>query len=85
MWFAWAMTNTMSDADKVKRLTTAPLIPDPEITPLLRPSEVAAILRWSKNTVYALIKSGDLESIKVRGRFWIPVTGLRAYLRLPAA
>jgi excisionase family DNA binding protein len=79
------MTNTMSDADKVKRLTTAPLIPDPEIKPLLRPSEVAPLLRWSKNTIYALIASGELEAIKVKGRFWIPTSALRAYLRLPAA
>jgi excisionase family DNA binding protein len=73
-------TVTRSDAEGV-----AQLIPDPEAKPLLRPSEVATTLRWSKNTVYALIKSGELETIKVRGRFWIPTSALREYLRLPAA
>ena len=62
-----------------------PLIPDPEEKPLLRPSEVAPMLKWSKNTVYGLIKSGELEAIKVRGRFWIPTSALREYLRLPKA
>lgn len=62
-----------------------PLIPSSEEKPLLRPSEVASLLKWSKNTVYDLIKSGELEVIRVRGRFWIPTTALRAYLRLPAA
>lgn len=62
-----------------------PLIPDPEAKPLLRPTEVAATLKWSKNTVYALIKSGELETIKVKGRFFVPTSSLRAYLRLPAA
>lgn len=65
--------------------TVTPLIPDPETKPLLRPTEVAATLKWSKNTVYALIKTGELETIKVKGRFWVPTTALRAYLRLPAA
>ena len=61
------------------------LIPDPEAKPLLRPSEVASILKWSKNTVYALIKSGELEAIKVKGRFWVPTSALRSYVRLTAA
>jgi excisionase family DNA binding protein len=65
--------------------TVTHLIPDPEAKPLLRPSEVAPMLKWSKNTVYALIKSGELEAITVRGRFWIPTSSLRRYLRLDAA
>lgn len=63
-------------------IPTTALIPDPEEKPLLRPSEVAALLKWSKNTVYALVKSGELESLTVKGRFWIPTTGLRAFLHL---
>lgn len=67
------MTNTYS------------LIPNPESKPLLKPQEVAPLLGWSKNTVYELIHTGELESIKVRGRYWVPTSALRAYLRLPAA
>jgi excisionase family DNA binding protein len=66
-----------------KKTTT--LIPDPREKPLLRPSEVAEILKFSKNTVYGLIEAGELEHIKVRTRFWVPTTALMAYLRLPAA
>lgn len=65
--------------------TVTPLIPNPEEKPLLRPMEVASTLKWSKNTVYALIKSGELPTIKVKGRFFVPTSSLRAYLRLPAA
>lgn len=65
--------------------TITSLIPTAEEKPVLRPSEAAQLLHWSKNTIYDLIKSGDLEVIKVKGRFWIPTSALRAYLRLPAA
>lgn len=61
------------------------LIPDPRERPLLRPSEVAVLLKFSKKTVYHLIQAGELEHIKVRTRTWVPTTALMAYLRLPAA
>lgn len=64
---------------------TATVIPFPEDQPLLRPREVARLLRWSPNTVYALIKSGELDSLTVKGRFFVPTSALRAYLQLPAA
>lgn len=60
-------------------------IPVPEEKPLLRPREVARLLRWSPNTVYALIKSGELESLNVKGRYFVPTSALRTYLQLPAA
>lgn len=65
--------------------TRSAVIPDPEQKPLLRPTEVASTLRWSKNTVYELIHSGELAHIKVGGRYWVPTAALREYLRLPAA
>lgn len=34
--------------------------------------EVAAIMRVSKQTVYRLVHSGDLEAIRVGGTFRIP-------------
>lgn len=61
------------------------VIPFPEEKPLLRPREVARLLRWSPNTVYALIKSGELEAITVKDRYFVPTAALRAYLQLPAA
>lgn len=70
---------------KRPHLPTTALIPDPEEKPLLRPSEVAPLLKWSKNTIYALIKSGELEAITVKGRFWIPTKALREYLHLEEA
>ena len=58
------------------------VIPDPETKPLLRPTEVAAVMGWSKNTVYALIHDQQLGSIKVRQRLYVPTTALRAFLQL---
>jgi excisionase family DNA binding protein len=59
------------------------VIPEPETTPLLRATEVAELLGWSKNTVYELIHSGQLPSIKVRQTIYVPTTGLRTFLQLP--
>ncbi len=58
------------------------VIPDPETKPLLRPTEVAALMGWSKNTVYGLIKGKQLKSIKVRERLYVPTTALRSFLQL---
>lgn len=72
------MTNTLSPVEGPRGL------PGPEEKPILRPSEVAWYLRWSKNTVLSLIHSGELAAIKVGNRYFIPNTELRRYLRLPS-
>jgi excisionase family DNA binding protein len=59
------------------------VIPEPETRPLLKATEVAELMGWSKNTVYELIHSGQLTSIKVRKSIYIPTTALRAFLQLP--
>jgi excisionase family DNA binding protein len=37
--------------------------------PLLRPSEVAAALAVSRDTVYALVERGELAAVRVGGQF----------------
>jgi excisionase family DNA binding protein len=59
------------------------VIPDPETKPLLRVTEVADLMGWSKNTVYALIHDGQLGAIPVQKRFYVPTTKLREFLALP--
>jgi excisionase family DNA binding protein len=51
----------------------------------LRPTEVAKLLGWSKNTVYGLIRTGQLDVIHVGKRLWVPNVALRRFLQLPAA
>jgi excisionase family DNA binding protein len=63
-------------------VNTTVVIPDPETTPLLKPTEVAALLGMSKNTIYDLVEAGQLESIRVRKRIYVPTTSLRTFLRL---
>jgi excisionase family DNA binding protein len=60
------------------------VIPESETKPLLKVGEVADLMGWSKNTVYALIHDGQLGAIQVRSRFYVPTTELRTFLRLPA-
>ena len=44
-------------------------------------SEVAAILRVSKMTVYRLLHNGDLESTRVGRSFRVPEQAVHDYLR----
>jgi excisionase family DNA binding protein len=67
-------------------------IPPGQLTELkfLTVAEVAAIARVSKMTVYRLVHTGTLESIRVGGSFRIPEPAVRDYLgghvtTLPAA
>jgi|APSaa5957512493_1039668.scaffolds.fasta_scaffold375548_1 excisionase family DNA binding protein len=51
------------------------------IAPLAyRPNEAAKALNVGRTTVYALMNSGELHSIKVGGCRLIPVTALEAFL-----
>lgn len=43
--------------------------------------QVAVILQISKKTMYLIIKSKDIETVKVRGQIRITSTALQAYLR----
>jgi excisionase family DNA binding protein len=47
---------------------------------LLTVYEIAAIMRVSKMTVYRLIHTGELESIRVGRSFRVPEDSFRAYL-----
>lgn len=43
----------------------------------LRPREVAKRLRVQPHTIYRLLRSGELEGVKVGGAIRIPVTALQ--------
>lgn len=43
--------------------------------------EVAKILRVSEKTVYKIIRSGDLQAIRVRDQYRITADALRQYIR----
>lgn len=44
-------------------------------------TEVAGVMRVSKMTVYRLVHSGELESIRVGRSFRIPEHAVEAYLK----
>jgi excisionase family DNA binding protein len=51
------------------------------VTPLLyKPEEVAVQLRISRTKVYALLRSGDIRSVKIDGCRRIPVAALAEYV-----
>lgn len=57
-----------------------------DVTPLgsvkfLKVSEVAALLRVSKMSVYRLIHAGDLEAVRFGRNFRVPEQAVNAYLR----
>ena len=43
-------------------------------------AEVAAVMRVSKMTVYRLVHSGELASVRVRRSFRVPERAVHAYL-----
>lgn len=47
----------------------------------LKVSEVAALLRVSKMSVYRLIHAGDLEAVRFGRSFRVPEQAVDAYLR----
>lgn len=44
-------------------------------------TETAKILRVSPKTVYRIIRSGDLQAIRVRGQYRVTAEALRQYLK----
>jgi excisionase family DNA binding protein len=63
-----------------RRQPTLPAAP-PANTDVLTVAEVAAVLRVSPMTVYRLLHSGELPSIRVRRSFRIRRTDVDEYLR----
>ncbi len=60
-------------------------LPDPAVQPLLREPEVRrALPGMSRSAVYDAVARGDLPSIRVGRRLYIPNAELRARLHLPA-
>jgi putative molybdopterin biosynthesis protein len=51
-----------------------------EGNPLLTVKEVCQELQLSRNTVYALIRSGELQSYRLRGQYRVSTTQLMNYL-----
>ncbi len=47
---------------------------------LLRPTEAAAILGIGRTTLYALIRSGALPSVRIGGSRRIPASALRRFI-----
>jgi excisionase family DNA binding protein len=52
---------------------------------LLRPGEAAEMLGFSRSTVYSLIATGQLPSVRIGGSTRVPLAGLRAWLAEKAA
>jgi len=55
-------------------------------TLLLKPDEAAAWLRVGRSKLYALLKSGDLPSVRIGGSIRVPVEALRRWIerQMPA-
>jgi excisionase family DNA binding protein len=54
--------------------------PAPRPVSFLTVSEVAAIMRVSKMTVYRLVHAGDLAAVRVGRSFRVPEPAVRDYL-----
>lgn len=48
---------------------------------LLNPSEVAAVLDFSRMHVYRLMESGELKAVKRKGRPMVPLKSVMEFLR----
>lgn len=48
------------------------MLPSTDTRPLLAPRDVALLLNVSRETVYRLIRSGQLPSVRVGGQLRIP-------------
>jgi excisionase family DNA binding protein len=54
--------------------------PAPRVVSFLTVTEVAAIMRVSKMTVYRLVHGGDLSAVRVGRSFRVPEPAVREYL-----
>lgn len=55
-------------------------LPDPEEQPLLESSEVAELMRRSVGTVNRAIRAGEIPSVTIGGRRYVPTAKLRDLL-----
>lgn len=56
-------------------------MPTPVLPPLLyKPEEAAVQLRISRTKVYALLRTGEIRSVKIDGSRRIPVAALTDYI-----
>lgn len=61
-------------------------LPDPEDRPTISVAEAGAIaFNLGRAASYEAAKRGDLPTIRVGNRLWVPVAQLRAQLGLPPA
>lgn len=59
------------------------MLPNPEIQPLLRPNDIVGLHPTLRRTaVYDAIKRGDIPSITIGSRIFIPTASLRRVLHL---
>lgn len=63
-----------------QQLTDAPPDVDLDDLSLLTVREVAGVMRVSKATVYRMVHSGELTTIRVGRSFRIPAGAVRTYL-----
>jgi excisionase family DNA binding protein len=63
-------------------MTAGPVLqrPAPRTVSFLTVSEVAAIMRVSKMTVYRLVHAGELAAVRVGRSFRVPEPAVREYL-----
>jgi excisionase family DNA binding protein len=63
-------------------MTAGPVLqrPAPRTVSFLTVTEVAAIMRVSKMTVYRLVHAGDLAAVRVGRSFRVPEPAVRDYL-----
>jgi hypothetical protein len=53
-------------------------LPDPEVQPLLRPPDLIGVIpNLGRSAIYDAISRGDIPSIRVGGRLYIPTALLR--------
>lgn len=57
--------------------------PEPELPRLWTVSEVAAVLRVSKMTIYRMVHSGELANVRVGSSYRIPDAAVRGLLDGP--
>ena len=80
-------STTHDDHNTITQSTTAshndsPAVPQFHDLPLvLTPVEVARLLGIGRNSIYALLRSGSLRSIRVGKLFKIPRAALEEYLQ----
>lgn len=51
-----------------------------DIPCIFTPREAAAIMRLGRNTVYSLIKSGDIETVRVGRKILVPLDAINSYI-----